>query len=78
MVLNGLWVSSALPPGTPSPPYDQGDSLAARKIFNGQHGADRNFNKLLDRGTVPPSVRLRATQVARFNVYDPRIPCLVR
>lgn len=78
MVMNGLWVSSALPPGTPRPPYDQGDSLQARKTFNGQHGADRNFNKKIDRGIIPPSVRLRAVQVARFNVYDPRIPCLVR
>jgi hypothetical protein len=38
--------------------------------FMGIHGADRNGNGRWDRGTVPKSVRLRATQVARFTVYD--------
>jgi type II secretory pathway pseudopilin PulG len=57
---------------------DQGPGLNNRKVFAGQFGADRNYNKKIDRGNVPPSVRLRATQVARFNYYDPRIPCLLR
>jgi len=57
---------------------DQGPGLTNRMVFAGQFGADRNYNKKVDRGTVPPSVRLRAIQVARFNYYDPRIPCLLR
>jgi hypothetical protein len=57
---------------------DQGTGLNNRKVFAGQFGADRNYNKKIDRGNVPPSVRLRAMQVARFNYYDPRIPCLLR
>jgi hypothetical protein len=36
----------------------------------GTYGADRNGNGRYDRGTVPKSVRLRATQVARFTIYD--------
>ncbi|MFT3766292.1 MAG: type II secretion system protein [Minicystis sp.] len=39
----------------------------------GVFGADRNFNNVFDRGPVPPSVRLRATFVARFNLYNQRI-----
>lgn len=38
--------------------------------FMGIHGADRNGNKAFDRGPVPASVRLRATQIARFPIYD--------
>ena len=57
---------------------DQGPGLNNRKVFAGQFGADRNYNKKIDRGNVPPSVRLRASLVARFNYYDPRIPCLLR
>ena len=58
--------------------YDQGSGLNNRMTFNGQFGADRNFNKLIDRGPVPKSVRMRANQIARFNFYDARIPCLLR
>ncbi len=57
---------------------DKGSSLQARKVFSGTFGADRNFNKRFDRGTVPRSVRMRATSVGRFNYYDPRLPCIVR
>ncbi len=57
---------------------DSGPDLVHRKTFVGLYGADRNFNKLLDRGPIPKSVRLRATSVARFNYYDPRIPCILR
>ncbi len=57
---------------------DQGPDLGKREVFNGIWGADRNYNKKVDRGPVPKSVRMRAVQVARFNFYDPRIVCLLR
>jgi hypothetical protein len=57
---------------------DKGPVLEARKTFTGLYGADRNFNKKLDRGPVPKSVRLRAVEVARFNFYDPRVQTVVR
>ncbi len=38
--------------------------------FMGIHGADRNGNKRFDLGPIPASVRLRATQIARFPIYD--------
>ena len=38
----------------------------------GQHGLDANGNGVIDRGTVPKSMRMRATVVARFNFYDQR------
>jgi hypothetical protein len=44
-----------------------------REVFMGLYGADRNANHVLDRGTLPPSVRLHAVEVARFNLYDPRL-----
>jgi hypothetical protein len=37
----------------------------------GQFGADRNGNTKFDRGEVPASSRMRASEVARFNYYDP-------
>jgi hypothetical protein len=37
----------------------------------GAWGADRNHNGKYDEGSVPPSVRMRAAEVARFNYYDP-------
>ena len=46
--------------------------------FLGTYGADRNDNHLLDRGPLPKSVRVRATTVARFQIYDPRVPVMVR
>ncbi|HEX3135806.1 MAG TPA: hypothetical protein VHX44_19745 [Planctomycetota bacterium] len=57
---------------------DKGPDVEARRTFAGVYGADRNFNKKLDRGPVPRSVRLRAVEVARFNFYDPRIQTVVR
>jgi hypothetical protein len=56
---------------------DAGPSQQAESVFSGLYGADRNYNLKLDRGPVPPSVRLRAVTVARFNFYDPRIQCLL-
>jgi hypothetical protein len=44
----------------------------------GQYGADRNGNGRYDRGTIPPSRRLRAETLARFMIYDPVGPCGVR
>jgi len=42
-------------------------------MFLGLWGADRNFNGKLDRGPIPPSIRLRALLVSRYNYYDPRL-----
>ena len=44
----------------------------------GAYGADRNHNYILDRGTLPRSVRQRAQTVGRFQFYDPRIPVTLR
>lgn len=49
-----------------------------KALFLGVYGADRNANQLLDRGPLPPSTRLRAVEVARFNVYDPRLTMSLR
>jgi prepilin-type N-terminal cleavage/methylation domain-containing protein len=49
-----------------------------RSIFCGLYGADRNYNRVLDRGPIPTSVRLRAVEVARFNFYDPRVPAVMK
>ncbi|MBA3846014.1 MAG: hypothetical protein H0X45_05155 [Planctomycetes bacterium] len=37
----------------------------------GRWGADRNGNGVFDLGPVPPTTRLRASEVARFVFYDP-------
>jgi hypothetical protein len=58
--------------------WDRGTGTEERKRFSGLYGADRNFNRKLDRGQVPRSVRLKATTVARFNYYDPRLPMTIR
>jgi hypothetical protein len=57
---------------------DLGSSIVNRKIFYGVHGADRNNNQRLDRGLLPPSVRMKAVQVSRYNFYDPRVPTWTR
>jgi hypothetical protein len=57
---------------------DQGPVKVNREVFSGLYGGDRNFNKKLDRGPVPKSVRLRALPVARFNFYDPRVQAVLR
>ncbi len=59
-------------------PPDRGPSMDARRVFLGRFGADRNFNKSLDRGPVPASARMRARLIARFNAYDPRVPNVLR
>lgn len=56
---------------------DQGGT-GSRTVLLGIYGADRNRNYLLDRGPVPKSVRMRATQVSRFTYYDPRLPITLR
>ncbi|MBA3848264.1 MAG: hypothetical protein H0X45_16665, partial [Planctomycetes bacterium] len=57
---------------------DAGSSPQARSVFNGEFGADRNFNGLLDRGPMPTTARMRALTVARFNYYDLRVPFALR
>jgi hypothetical protein len=57
---------------------DQGSGSPAVDIFSGRYGADRNRNLQLDRGPVPKAVRMRATLVARFNYYDPRLHAVIR
>lgn len=42
------------------------------------YGADRNGNRTLDRGPVQQSTRLRATLLARYNFYDPRLTLRLR
>ncbi len=37
------------------------------------YGADRNQNGVCDHGTVRTSMRLRASTIARFLAYDPRL-----
>lgn len=37
----------------------------------GAFGADRNGNGVFDRGPVPTSTRMQASEIARFNFYDP-------
>ncbi len=49
-----------------------------KNITFGLYGADRNFNKILDRGPLKTNVRLRASSVGRFLYYDPRIPVSLR
>ncbi|MBA3936388.1 MAG: hypothetical protein H0X38_02915 [Planctomycetes bacterium] len=56
---------------------DQGTGTQQMQIFSGRFGADRNFNKRLDRGPIPRSVRLRAIPVGRFLFYDPRVPAMI-
>jgi hypothetical protein len=68
MLLNNPWTNYP----------DKGSAVENRETFNGLFGADRNFNKTLDRGPLPKSVRLRAVQVARFNFYDPRVQAILR
>ena len=55
-----------------------GGLYKTREVLNGMYGADRNFNGILDRGPVSRSVRMRATLIARFNYYDPRLPMTLR
>ncbi|MDA3959761.1 MAG: hypothetical protein PF961_03150 [Planctomycetota bacterium] len=49
-----------------------------KAAFSGLYGVDRNANHLLDRGHLPPSVRLHAIEVARINIYDPRLEISLR
>ncbi|MBA2481277.1 MAG: hypothetical protein H0V44_11495 [Planctomycetes bacterium] len=37
----------------------------------GLWGADRNHNGRFDRGPIPTAMRMRASEIARFNYYDP-------
>lgn len=82
MILNSVAVDNTAtwyPDEAPLPNGRNAQQIRwAREVFAGRHGADRNFNRLLDRGPLKPSVRLYATQVARFNFYDPRVPATVR
>jgi hypothetical protein len=50
-----------------------GESITDKAVYLGLYGADRNGNGVLDVGPVPASVRMRATTVARFNFYQPRV-----
>ena len=83
MILNwpfgGRQISNSAAGGDGGAEYpDKGSGQVNRMVFNGLYGADRNFNKRLDRGPLPKSVRLRAIEVARFNFYDPRVPAVLR
>jgi len=72
-----LWSASgdslqAFRPGPGPEPSDGSGAMV------GRWGADRNGNRRLDRGPLPGSVRLRATSVARYLVYDPRLLFVLR
>jgi hypothetical protein len=54
---------------------DRGIAESNRPVFLGLFGADRNGNGVFDRGATPAAVRLRATEVGRFNFYNPRVWC---
>lgn len=58
--------------------WDRGSSSQAFSVFSGVWGADRNGNQKLDRGPLPRSARLKATFVARFMFYDPRVTVQMR
>jgi hypothetical protein len=64
-----VWKTKDRNSNNTSPP--EGTSNVANYL--GLHGADRNGNRRLDIGPVPASARLRATTVARFNLYQPRV-----
>ncbi|MDA3962561.1 MAG: hypothetical protein PF961_17380, partial [Planctomycetota bacterium] len=49
-----------------------------KAVFSGLFGADRDGDHMLDRGDLPPSVRLQAHEVARFQYYDPRLSLVLR
>ena len=57
---------------------DNATTPAGLSMFSGLYGADRNQNGVLDRGPLVQSVRMRATTIARFVVYDPRLPLTLR
>ncbi len=66
------------PSNAPSAWQGARSNTTAHALFVGAYGADRNFNKRLDRGVLPKSVRLHATAIARFNFYNPRLPMNIR
>jgi hypothetical protein len=57
---------------------DKGGGIDQRRRFLARWGADRNFNGILDRGPLPRSSRLRASEVSRYNFYDPRLTLKLR
>lgn len=50
---------------------EDGDGPLSNDLFYGRYGVDRNGNGKYDRGTIAPSVRLKAVTIGRFNLYDP-------
>ena len=52
--------------------------LKSGEVHYSRFGADRNGNRTLDRGPVQQSTRLRATLLARYNFYDPRLTLRLR
>jgi type II secretory pathway pseudopilin PulG len=91
--LDIMWQSNPKPIPDRGKPTQPAEAIKAKTIFSGLYGADRNFNGSslyetgsnnyspkgkLDRGPVPKSVRMRASVIARFNFYDPRLPLVVR
>jgi hypothetical protein len=57
------------------------DGLArwdGRLLFSGCFGGDRNGNSVLDRGKRRRDERMRAIEVARYLIYDPRLTMTVR
>ncbi|MBA3845146.1 MAG: hypothetical protein H0X45_00740 [Planctomycetes bacterium] len=69
--VDGMDVSGLLDKNAMYAANDHGTSPNQLGCFIGAFGADRNFNKQLDLGPVPESVRMRAISVGRYNYYDP-------
>jgi type II secretory pathway pseudopilin PulG len=72
-IMGGLWFGGDLI--NPRQQAYNAYAMAGTDItpFLGLHGALRTGNdEQLERGTVPPNVRLRATALLRINCYDPR------
>jgi len=53
-------------------------SPAYRKRFFGLWGVDRNGNGVFDQGPLPPSTRIRALPIGRWNFYDRRLISALR
>nr|MDA3959990.1 hypothetical protein [Planctomycetota bacterium] len=60
----------------PKPVYGGAEAIPRsdpKAVFSGLFGADRDADGVLDRGPLPASTRMRAVEVARYTIYDPRL-----
>lgn len=65
--------------GSPCPAYPDGKTRwNGRLIFSGCFGGDRNGDRMMTRGPLAKSIRLKAVEVGRFAYYDPRLSLNLR